>query len=553
MLTWLKIKNLALVENAEIEFTSGLNIITGETGAGKSVILSAISLLFGKRSAKSIIRKGNNRCELSAGIKLTSNLIKTLKLFFDENSINFTDDEILLRRVITPNSTRNFINDTNVTLSILGKLGDLLVDFHGPNQNQSLLKPAIQLQLLDRYGNLEQLRNKCSEYYSKIKKVKNDLSNLRSQLPDAIEAEYLKRIISEVDKLSPQPNEDKELSAEFEIAYNAKNIISIASQAKYLLYDAEESLLNQFAVLNKEVDSLVRIDEKNASVFIESIDDISTKIKDLAFDLEEYASGTELDESELNNLEERLGGITKLKRKYGPEIEDVLITADKARDRLDKLKNFENFKMELEFELEKLDSEYLTIADKLTLKRKKCSEKFSKSTVNKLIKLGFLKADISIDFQTIPPSTTGTDKIDYIFTANPGEDKLPLKKVASSGEISRVMLAIKTVLSNADEVPILIFDEVDANIGGKVATQVGNELRNLGKTHHVLCISHQPQVAAFGNSHFSVSKSVDSNNRTLTEILKLNTEEKVTEIGRMLGGGKAATKHAVEIISSQKS
>jgi len=553
MLTWLKIKNLALVENAEIEFTSGLNIITGETGAGKSVILSAISLLFGKRSAKSIIRRGNNRCELSAGIKLTSNLIKTLKLFFDENSINFSDDEILLRRVITPNSTRNFINDTNVTLSILTKLGDLLVDFHGPNQNQSLLKPATQLQLLDRYGNLETLRDKCSEYYSKIRKVENDLSSLKSQLPDAIEAEYLKRIISEVEKLSPQHNEDQELSAKFEIASNAKNIISIASQAKYVLYDAEESLLNQFATLNKEIDSLVRIDEQNASVFIESIDDISTKIKDLAFDLEGYASDTELDETELSHLEDRLGGITKLKRKYGPEIEDVLITADKARDRLDKLENFENFKMELVVKLDKLNVEYLTVANKLKSKRKQCADKFSKSTISKLIKLGFLKADISIDFQAIPPSTTGTDKIDYIFTANPGEDKLPLKKVASSGEISRVMLAIKTVLSNADEVPILIFDEVDANIGGEVATQVGNELRNLGKTHQVLCISHQPQVAAFGNSHFSVSKSVDSNNRTLTEILKLNSEEKITEIGRMLGGGKAATKHAVEIISSQKS
>ena len=552
MLTWLKIKNLALVEDAEIEFSSGLNIISGETGTGKSVIIGAVSLLLGKRSDKSIIRGGKNRCELSAGIQLSPELKKYLTSILEYHSISLIDNELLLRRVITPNSGRNYINDTNVTLTVLAQIGEYLVDFHGPNQNLSLLKPSTQLKLIDRFGNLENFREKCTKLFNEIRQTEKELEELLSQLPDAVEAEYLKRIVNDVEKISPQINEDIELSAKHKIAANTKDIISLTSNAKFLLYDAEDSLLNRFASLNRELRDLNKIDPENTERFTNRIDTITEEIKELAFDLEAYASDTELDEYELASLESRLTDMTALKRKYGPTIENVLEASDKAKKLLNKLDNFEVLKNKIEKNLKQLNSAYSHSASDLSKKRKEIADKFSKATKMKLNNLGFLKADISVSFQSTTPSPTGTDKIEFLFTANPGEKKQPLRKVASSGEISRVMLAVKTVLTNADNIPILIFDEIDANIGGEVASRVGLELQNLGRKHHVLCISHQPRVAAFANSHYNVSKTVGDDLRTFTKISRLDDSERATEIARMLGGGKAAREHARKIISSHK-
>jgi DNA repair protein RecN (Recombination protein N) len=552
MLTWLKIKNLALVEDAEIEFSSGLNIISGETGTGKSVIIGAVSLLLGKRSDKSIIRKGKNRCELSAGVLFSPGLKKYLIPVLEHHSIPLVDNEFLLRRVITPNSSRNYINDTNVTLSVLAQLGEYLVDFHGPNHNLSLLKPSTQLELIDRFGSLENLRQKCIKFYNEVKKSEKELEELQSQLPDAIEAEYLRRMIIEVEKISPLINEDLELSAKHKIAANAKDILSLTSNAKFLLYDAEDSLLNRFASLNRDLEDLAKIDSGNADKFTSRIDTITDEIKELAFELETYASETELDEYELARLEDRLNEVTTLKRKYGPTIKNVLETLNKAKERLNKMDNFEGIKNEIEKNLQQLNLAYNSNASNLSKERKGIADTFSEATKIKLNKLGFLKADISVDFQSSSPSPSGIDKIEFLFTANPGEIKQPLRKVASSGEISRIMLAVKTVLTNADNIPVLIFDEIDANIGGEVANQVGMELQNLGKKHHVLCISHQPQVAAFANAHYNVSKTVGDDSRTFTKISKLNDDERVMEIARMLGGGKAAYEHAKKIIASHK-
>ncbi len=552
MLTWLKIKNLALVEDAEVEFTPGLNIISGETGSGKSVIIGAVSLLLGRRSDKSVIRKDKKRCELSAVIQLFPPLKELVQPLFEEHCIPIIDDEILLRRVITPSSSRNYINDTNVTLTILARLSEYLVDFHGPNHNHSLTKPSTQLDLLDRFGGLEQKRSECADIYYQIRQKEKELNDLQAHLPDAIEAEYLRRIINDVKKVSPQPNEEEELSSKHKIAANAKNILSLASNTKYMLYDAEESILNNLAGLNRELNELTRIDPDNADKFTTQLDTITEEIKELAFDLEAYASNIELDEYELAELEERLSNIIALKRRYGPTIENVLESSEKAKERLNKLENFEGLKQDLQNNLNTLNQNYNKQALELRKKRKEVSKEFVTKTKEKLNKLGFLKADISVTFEEQSPSPTGTDKIEFQFCANPGEQEQPLRKVASSGEISRVMLAIKTVLSNADNIPILIFDEIDANIGGEVANQVGFELKKLGQKHHVLCISHQPQVAAFADSHYLVTKTIGNDHRTYSKVSRLADKERVTELGRMLGGGKAAEQHASKIITFQK-
>jgi DNA repair protein RecN (Recombination protein N) len=548
MLQWLKIKNLALVEDAEIEFDKGFNIISGETGSGKSVIINAISLLLGKRADKTLIRTGKNRCELTAGILLSKKSKLTLKTFFEKNDIILEGNELLLRKVITPTSSRNYINDTSVTLNILNSLGSVLIDFHGPNQHQSLLKPALQLEILDRHGCIIELREECKNSYIKLKTAENELKELNQQLPDAIEAEHLRKIIREIEAVNLSEEEVDELTEQFKLASNSKEILQLTYEIKNILQDSEDSLLDKLNFVNKELFNLAKFDNKNSEEFIDRVTKISDDINELSIDLDTYSSNIEIDEEEYFLLEEKINNINSLKRRYGPTIENVNLTLKKAQEKIEKLDNFEALKAQLDNNVNILRSKYNSIAQKLSRDRKTNSKKFSTEAKNSLIKLGFLKADISVDFQPLSPSPTGIDKIEILFCPNPGEESLPLRNIASSGEISRVMLAIKTVLSDADNIPILIFDEIDANIGGEVAHQVGGELHKLATKHHVLCISHLAQVASFADSHFKVDKEVIGS-RTFSKIEKLNKEEQIKEIGRMLGGGKAAENHAKEMLS----
>ncbi|MCP4179115.1 MAG: DNA repair protein RecN [bacterium] len=551
MIEWLKIKNLALVQDAEIEFKTGLNIISGETGAGKTVIINAISLLLGKRTDKSIIRKNATRCDLSAGFKIAIEDKTKFTSFFDKYCLPITDENIIIRKVITPGSSRNFVNDINVTLPILNELRELLVDFHGPTEHQSLLKHSKQLEFLDTFGNLQSLKNECLILYQNINIIEKDIFELKDKLPDAIEAEYLKRLINEIESVSPEENEDEALNKKYNMAANSKNILELISNSYGQLYDSEESVFNTLTQLNRNFSDYLKIDSDGFTKFTENIYSLSEQVKELAYDMEDYSSNIDLDENELKSVEDRLNAISTLKRKYGPTISDIYISLKKAATKLEQLENFEYIQKELTKRLKDSNFEYNSLADKLSFHRKKVADEFVKLTIEKLHKLGFLKSDIAIKFDKIAPSPTGTDKIDIQFSANPGEQLNPLRSVASSGELSRVMLAIKTVLSNADSIPTLIFDEIDANIGGEIASQVGHELLLLGKQHQILCISHLAQVASFADSHYSVSKSV-IDGRTFTNINVLNKKNRVDELARMLGGSSMAKEHAKEMLTDNK-
>jgi DNA repair protein RecN (Recombination protein N) len=547
MIEWLKINNLALVQNADIEFKKGLNIISGETGAGKTVIINAISLLLGKRADKSIIRKGASRCDLSACFKIAD--IDKIKFadFFEKYCIPNIDNNIIIRKVITTNSSRNFINDISITLPILNELRELLVDFHGPTEHQSLLKNSRQLEFLDIFDNLQPLSNECFILYQNIKKIEKEIFELKDKLPDAIEAEYLKRLIDEIESASPEENEDETLSKKYSMADNSKNILELISSSYAELYESDDSIFNILTRLNRLFSDYLKIDNEGFSKFTENIHSLTEQVKELAYDMEDYSSNIELDENELRTIEDRLNVISTLKRKYGPTINDIYISLKKAGNKLDQLQNFEHIQEELRKKLGESKSKYISLSDKLSTQRKKAAKEFVKQTIEKLHKLGFLKSYISIKFEKTAPSTTGTDKIDIQFSANPGEQLSSLKSVASSGELSRVMLAIKTVLSNADSIPTLIFDEIDANIGGEIASQVGHELLLLGKQHQILCISHLAQVASFADSHYSVSKSV-IDGRTFTCINVLDKNTQIEELARMLGGSSMAKEHAKEML-----
>lgn len=551
MIEWISIRNLALVEKADIDFGSGFNVITGETGTGKSVIMSAISLLLGERAGKNVLRSGASKCEISAGLNLSGRVKEQVAAILEETAIdNSGDEQLLLKRIITPSGARNFINDSSVTLQTLSQLGDLLIDIHGPHEHQSLLKTSVQLDILDNFGNLGKLRDKTAACWQNLQKAQNELDELEKNLPSAIEAEHLKTIVQTIETAAIQENEDEDINERHKLAANSRDILETSRNAMLLLNESEESIADRLGDVRRSLDNLDKLELQEVSDFIKRCDDLIEASRELAFDIESFAGKIELDEREFSELEERLATIQSLKRKYGPTLEDVFKTAEEARKKLDEVENFDDIRTDLQNKVKQAEKELLKEGKALSTKRQEIAAKFAKQVEKSLKTLGFLKASFQVDFSEIEPGAKGLDAVEFMFSANPGEGMNPLRKVASSGEISRVMLALKTVLADADSVPILVFDEIDVNIGGKTAVVVGQELKKLSNTHQLFCISHLPQVAAAADQHYKVDKAVKSG-RTLTSVDLLSDSERQEEIARMLGGGKAATQHAEELLGKK--
>lgn len=549
MIEWLSVRDLALVEKIDVEFDPGFNVITGETGAGKSVLMGAVGLILGERADKSSVRSGAKRCEICAGLKLEPSLAKELAALLDDAGVELDPKAgtLQVRRVITASSTRNFVNDTPVILNTLKLVGDRLIDIHGANEHQSLIKPSTQLALLDRYGNLDKDVAACAEVCERVKDVENELQELESTLPSPVEAEHLRLVIKEIDDVAPRPGEDAELSSRHNVVAGSKQILEITSRFLRALNEDEDCLTDRFSQLYRELTELAKIDPDGVDPMLNQCDHIAELIRDLGDDVSRYADKVDIDEGEFHQLEERLAAVIKLKRRYGPELENVMESREDAVTRLERHDNAESLRTDLTKRRNVLNEELDEKAKKLSDKRRKIAAKFSKAVAKELKKLGFLTAEFETRFSRINPGPNGRDQIEFVFSANPGEPMKPLRDVASSGEISRVMLALKTVLAEADAVPILIFDEIDANIGGKTAGVVGGELANLAKTRQVLCVSHLPQVAARAQRHFLVEKSVVKK-RTLTTIHPLAKPARANEIARMLGGGPAAERHARDML-----
>jgi len=548
MLSWLKIKNLALVEEADIEFGGGMNVITGETGAGKSVILGTIALLLGERAEKSMIRSGEEKCEIGAGITLNKNVMKKLRGQLEEAGISIDPDEnfITIRRTITNTSSRNFINDTPVALQTLKNIGDILIDVHGANEHQSLLRQSSQLQALDSYAKLDNFLDKCAELCENLKSIRQEKESLDATLPSESEANSLRLTISDIEKVSPLPDEDKELSARYSLAANSRQALSIVSSCVMALNESENSMADRLGDIYRHLNELSKLDPDRTTSYIEQCASISEAVRELAGELEIYSEKIELDEKEFTELEERLNAILSLKRRYGPSLESVFDSLSSAREMLSKYENASEIRKDLAKKESAAIEELKKVSEELSSKRKKASVSFAREVCSELKKLGFLKCDFKVDFQEIEPGPRGCDKIDFLFCPNPGEPHKPLRDIASSGEISRFMLALKTVLAGADSVPILVFDEIDANIGGETASIVGGELRKLSESHQILCISHLAQVAAQAHEHFLVKKNI-CGDRTITEISYIVGASRVKELTRMLGGGKGASTHAEDL------
>jgi len=550
MLTTLRIKNLALVSDLTLELQPGCNIITGETGAGKSIIIGALNLVLGERADRTLIRSGEESCSVEAVFDV-KNLRAPLKSFLDENGLEPCEDgQLVLRRAFAAAGTnRQFINGSPTTLNVLAAVGEWLVDMHGPHDHQSLLNPAKQLAILDAFGRLENDRDAFGELIRRRAALENEKSALIvDEKTYAQQLDLLRFQVQEISTARLQPGEDESVEAEFHRASNAAKLLQLSQSVLDVLSEADDSLLTQSGAAGRVLAELQRIDA-GAAPLVELHAQATETLRELQSAVSHYADKVDVDPARLAEVEERLNLLHSLKRKYGATLAEVIAFGDAAKQKLELLESRDAALARLNAALEKLDGEIASAGKKLTAARKKVIPQLAKGVSKQLEDLGFKQSKFDVaTAEAAVPSSSGTDTIEFQFAPNLGEPARALRAIASSGEMARVMLALKTVLAAEDEVPVLVFDEVDANVGGETANVVGEKMKQIGAKRQVLCITHLPQVAAASDAHFVVTKQV-KDGRTISEITLLDKKSRVTELTRMLGGqGDAARKHAEALL-----
>ena len=553
MLTTLRIKNLALVADLTLELQPGCNVITGETGAGKSILIGALTLLLGERAARTLLRGGSDSCTVEAVFDLTG-LRAPLPAFLEENGLEPCEDHrMLLKRTFTAaGANRQFINGSPATLQQLAVLGEWLVDIHGPHDHQSLLHPARQLAILDAFGGLESERE---AFAARVRRRAALAAEKAALVVDertyAQQLDLLRFQVDEITAAALQPDEETALQREHQRASNAAKLLQLSQAALAQLAEDDPSLLGQAGTLGRLVQELARVDP-SAQPLLATHGLLASAARELQDELSRYADKLETDPGRLQQLEERLNLLQSLKRKYGPTLAAVVAFGEEARGKLRQLEERDTELARLNAALAAVDEELRQAGRELSAHRRKVIPRLSQAVTRQLGDLGFKQSQFGVALTTPDPApgappATGWDTVEFQFAPNPGEPARPLRAIASSGEMARVMLALKTVLAAEDEIPVLVFDEVDANVGGETARVVGEKMRQLGAKRQVLCVTHLPQVAAQAQAHYVVTKE-SQGDRTVSHIRRLDRNERVTELARMLGGQSATARRHAEAL-----
>ena len=555
MLTALRIKNLALVSDLTLELRPGFNAVTGETGAGKSIIIGALNLVLGERADRGLIRSGADSCSVEAAIDLSS-VSPPVDQFLEENGLEpCEENQLFLKRTFTAaGSNRQFINGSPTTLSVLSALGEWLVDMHGPHDHQSLLHTSRQLLILDAYGNLDSMRAEFASLVRQRQEFEDEKADLIvDEQTYAQQLDLLRFQCEEIEGARLRADEEEELDQDFQRATNAARLLELCQGALHALDEDEQSLLAQAGAVGRALQELRSIDPATESLTL-SHEQATGILRDLQGELASYADSIDIDPARLADLEERVDLVHSLKRKYGATLVDVIEFGAEARAKLNSLEQRDEEVERLNAAIADLDVRLSESGRKLTAARRKIIPKLEKAVVSELNDLGFAQSHFAVALAALPEkkeasaSSTGFDSVEFQFAPNPGEPPRSLRAIASSGEMARVMLALKTVLAAEDQVPILIFDEVDANVGGETAGVVGDKMRKIGENRQTLCITHLAPVAAAADAHYVVSKRVEAG-RTFSAIEPIQDEARIDELARMLGGkGDAARKHAEELL-----
>jgi DNA repair protein RecN (Recombination protein N) len=564
MLKSLEIKDYALIENIHVQFEHGLNIITGETGAGKSILIGALSLLLGERASIETVRKGAQKSYVEGIFKVGNN--EKVKQFLVEQNFEFTKELIVRREISLKGSNRCFINDTPVQLSSIKQVGDLLIDLHGQHDHQSLLRTETHIDFLDEFCSI---KNEFLDYQNvrgKLLKIITEIGTLKKNEKNLKEKLELNRFqLKEINAISPEKDEDSKLEKELNILENSEKLFDSSSQIYSAIYDDETCAYDLLVNIKNKIDSISRIDDA-VKPKTEEINSALELIKDVGDFIRDYRDKIEIDPSTLDEIRERAGAIHLLKKKYGGTLENVLKFKEKTEEELSIAENFSERINNLEKEANKIRNEVKKHALQLSEKRKKEAKKVEKEIENALKYLGIAdsKFEVRFDYEEnssienfidvegkkINTNSNGIDIVEFYISTNAGEDLKPLAKTASGGEISRTMLAIKSVMAKTEKLPLLVFDEIDTGISGRIAQKVGKILQNLSTSHQIISITHLPQIAACADHHYSVQKQNNSG-RVVSFIKKLSGEQKIKEIASLMGGDKiteANKKGALELI-----
>lgn len=533
MLTLLKIRNLALVERLEWDLGGGLVGVTGETGAGKSVIVGALKLILGERAGKGLIRTGEDQCTVEAIFQLTDSV--AIDAILDEVGLDpCEDNELIIRRVVGTTSNKQFVNNGAATLGVLKRIGQHLVDLHGPHDHQSLLSPERQLALLDAYSVAGKDLVAYREKWALWRDATDEYETARAQreIGDQ-EKELLRFQVEEIDSAEIKAGEEEELEERYRRTSNASHLGELAAKAVNLISETVGPGLED---LQRATAELSRIDPAVADLAGE-VESAAVQMQELERSVIDYLDELEIDPSEAREVEERFNLVETLKRKYGPTLEDALEHAEEARLRLEGSDNREEYLGRLKQDVDDALKKVRAAARKMSTKRKKHAPALADEVRGHLVDLGFKQAEFEVQLKARDePGAHGLEEVEYLFGPNPGEPLKPLRQVASSGEISRVMLAVKNALADQDSTPLMVFDEIDANVGGEIARAVGEKMASLGERHQVVAITHFPQVAAVAHQHFLVEKRVEGG-RSISSLTEVTGEARIDELVRMLGGG----------------
>ena len=562
MIKEIRIRNFAIIENLVVSFKKGLNVLTGETGAGKSIIIDALNLLLGGRADTDSIRSG----ESTAFVEGIFEVIDPTTLdLIRESGIEIEEGELLVKRQVS-NSGKNrcLLNDSPVTVSTLAKIGDRLVDLHGQHDHQTLLHPEVHVDLLDLHGKSTDLRNDFLQNFTEYQAQSKKLESMKMDEQERIQKEeFLSFQLREIDEAGLSKEEEEEIKAESNKLKHAEKIRAGLEKSQSLLTDNQGSIVENLGQVLKELEAIHDVDP-SLSETVERSRSAYYELEEVVESLRSYNQSLEFNPNRLEEIEDRLAEINGLKRKYGADIAEILKRRDQIAEELEQLaSNDENMK-ELEEKLKQQEKVISKLAIQLAEKRETTAKKITKSIEKELKELSMVNVRFGVRFD-YPPSPdgfilfrkekmnatpTGLGTLEFLFSPNPGEEMRPLVKIASGGEVSRLMLALKSILSDQDNIPVMIFDEVDSGIGGRVAEKVGIKLKKVANNKQVFCITHSPQIAGLASSHFRIEKQIKEK-RTRSSIRQLEHEERVEELARMSSGETitdASLEHAREML-----
>ena len=537
MLETLRIKNYALIDDIEVVFREHFNVLTGETGAGKSIIVGALNLVLGARASSEVVRTGCKSAKIDAVFRL-ADVSPRLAEIFEEHALELEGDELLVSRVVSAEGrSRAYAAGTLIPVSVLSRIGDELVDMHGQHEHQSLLKADRQLDLLDGYAKTAADAASVREQVAELRAIAAQIEALESDDRErARRVDFLKFEVKEIDDACPVAGEEEDLQGRRNLIVNAEKIFSVTSSAHRRLSEAEDgaSALDAVGKAVRELEELASVDGRFA-VLSDQAQRVYAEIEAIAEELRGYTTEVEYSPQELDEVNLRLTKLAELKRKYGDTIEAILAYRDQAREEIDGFENRDRRLAELGEQKAKVEKRAMAEAKTLSKRRKRAARELDEKVVSALHELGMEGAQFETRIEAADLSRTGVDRVGFYLSANPGEKLKPLRQVASGGEVSRIMLAMKVVFANADMIPTLIFDEIDAGVGGAVATKVAEKLAELAQFHQTICITHLPQIAAAAATHYHVWKTT-KDGTTVTGVARVEDDARVNELARLLDG-----------------